>query len=85
MYRTGVKISIVEPGAFKTPIFKREAIRSMAEAKIASLPADIRANLPNDAVEQRKHTCFVLSLVDHAPFICSVDFHCYILVATPSV
>ncbi|XP_053374121.1 retinol dehydrogenase 7-like [Mercenaria mercenaria] len=52
LYRTGVKVQIIEPGAFKTPIFGREYIRRMAENKVASLPAEIRSQLPNDAVGQ---------------------------------
>ncbi|XP_045167754.2 17-beta-hydroxysteroid dehydrogenase type 6-like, partial [Mercenaria mercenaria] len=52
LYRTGVKVQIIEPGAFKTPIFGRGYIRRMAENKVASLPAEIRSQLPNDAVGQ---------------------------------
>jgi hypothetical protein len=54
MYRTGVKVQIIEPGAFKTKVWGRGNIRRMAEEKVASLSADVRLDLPIDAVEQRK-------------------------------
>ena len=46
-------MQIIEPGAFKTPIFGRDYIRRMAENKVSSLPADVKSQLPDDAVEQR--------------------------------
>ncbi|XP_060582431.1 17-beta-hydroxysteroid dehydrogenase type 6-like [Ruditapes philippinarum] len=52
LYRTGVKVQLIEPGAFKTPIFGRDYIRKMAENKVASLPADVKSDLPEDAVDQ---------------------------------
>ncbi|XP_060580958.1 17-beta-hydroxysteroid dehydrogenase type 6-like [Ruditapes philippinarum] len=50
IYRTGTKVQIIEPGAFKTPIWK--PLQQMSVDKIASLPAEIKSQLPDDAADK---------------------------------
>ena len=63
MYRTGVKVQIIEPGGFKTNIWGRGNIRRQAEEKVASLPAEVRSQLPPDAVNKRKEISIIISIL----------------------
>jgi hypothetical protein len=58
IYRTGAKVQIIEPGAFKTPIWK--PLQQMSVDKMASLPAEIKSQLTDDAAD--KSTFCVLGL-----------------------
>ncbi|XP_053374122.1 17-beta-hydroxysteroid dehydrogenase type 6-like [Mercenaria mercenaria] len=56
LYRTGVKVQIIEPGAFITSIWG--TVRRLAEQKAAglNLPAEVRSQLPDDALAQREYS-----------------------------
>ncbi|XP_053373547.1 17-beta-hydroxysteroid dehydrogenase type 6-like [Mercenaria mercenaria] len=50
LYRTGVKVCIVEPGAFKTGIIDPSAQLKRLENKVNSLPEEIKGKLREDYI-----------------------------------
>ncbi|XP_060582430.1 17-beta-hydroxysteroid dehydrogenase type 6-like [Ruditapes philippinarum] len=52
LYRTGVKVCIVEPGAFKTGIIDPKGQQKRLEDKVKNLPEEIKKTLRDDYINQ---------------------------------
>ncbi|XP_045169553.2 17-beta-hydroxysteroid dehydrogenase type 6-like [Mercenaria mercenaria] len=52
LYSTGVKVQIIEPGFFITPIWGSSKQLAENKAKGLGLPAEVRSQLPDDALAQ---------------------------------
>ncbi|XP_053374286.1 17-beta-hydroxysteroid dehydrogenase type 6-like [Mercenaria mercenaria] len=81
LYRTGVKVQIIEPGAFTTSIWG--TARRLAEQKAAglNLPAEVRSQLPDDALAQLTRPFEMIEETGSTKLHLVVDAYCHAITA----
>ncbi|XP_045168940.2 17-beta-hydroxysteroid dehydrogenase type 6-like [Mercenaria mercenaria] len=82
LYRTGVKVQIIEPGAFTTSIFLETPWR-LAEQKAAglNLEAEVLSQLPDDALAQLTRPFEMIKQTGSSKLHQVVDAYCHAITA----